>query len=53
MLEGHLVKMEMMEEKPPSREKQDRQSAGVLDEEDENRLLKPSTKKAFEVIVGH
>lgn len=50
MLEGHLVKMEMMEEKPPSREKQDRQSAGVLDEEDENRLLKPSTKKALEVM---
>jgi len=50
MLEGHLVKMDMMEEKPPSRERQDRQSAGVLDEEDENRLLKPSTKKALEVI---
>jgi len=51
MLEGHLIKSTMMdEEKTPSRERQDRQSAGVLDEDDENRLLKPSTKKALEVI---
>jgi len=38
--------------KLPSKERTEDQSAGVLEEEDENRLLKPNqTKKALEVIV--
>jgi len=51
MLEGHLIKSTVMDEKDvPSRKRQDEQSAGVLEEKDENRLLKPSTKKALEVM---
>jgi hypothetical protein len=50
MIEGHLMKLEMDEKDVPSRKIQDEQSAGVLDEKDDNRLLKPSTKKALEVI---
>lgn len=50
MLDGHLVKTEMDEKKVPSRKRQEEQSAGVLDAKDDNRLLKPSTKKALDVI---
>ena len=52
MIEGHLTKSNIvMDEKDiPSRKKQEEQSAGVLEEKDDNRLLKPSTKKALEVI---
>jgi hypothetical protein len=51
MFSGHIVKMEMDDEKEPNREKEDDESAGILDADDENRLLKPSTKKALEVIT--
>ena len=51
MLEGHLVKSNVMdEEEIPTREQQEDESAGILEEKDDNRLLKPSTKKALEVI---
>ena len=52
MFSGHIVKSEltMEEEKPPSRKRQEKQSAGVLEADDENRLLKPTTKKALEII---
>ena len=51
ILEGHLVKSSVMdEEEIPTREQQEDESAGILEEKDNNRLLKPSTKKALEVI---
>jgi len=52
MFSGHIVKSELTleEEKVPSRKKQENQSAGVLEADDENRLLKPTTKKALEII---
>ena len=47
MLEGHLIKSKVIdEEEIPNREQEEEESAGILDENDDNRLLKPSTKKA-------
>jgi len=51
MFDGHLVKRDVLDEKPPSRKRQDKQSAGILDADDDNRLLKPTTKKALEIIT--
>jgi len=52
LLDGHLRKQDVTNKKPPSRERQERQSAGVLDAEDENRLLKPDEKKkALSLII--
>lgn len=50
MVQGYLQKLEMDEKHPPSRKRQENQSAGVLDADDEKRLLKPSTKKAAEIF---
>tara|TARA_R110002033_G_scaffold35063_5_gene73054 strand:- start:936 stop:1934 length:999 start_codon:yes stop_codon:yes gene_type:complete len=48
MLQGHLVKMD---EEPANRKEQEEEAAGILDEDDEDRLLKPTTKKALEIIT--
>tara|TARA_B100000900_G_scaffold102355_1_gene84866 strand:- start:1980 stop:3443 length:1464 start_codon:yes stop_codon:yes gene_type:complete len=50
MFSGHIIKDDVLSQKPPSRKKQEKQSAGVLEADDENRLLKPTTKKALEII---
>jgi len=50
MFSGHIQKTDIDISKPPSRERQDKQSAGILDSKDDNRLLKPTTKKALEII---
>ena len=48
MLQGYLVKMD---EEGANRKEQEEESAGILDEDDEDRLLKPTTKKALEIIT--
>ena len=45
MIKGDLVKLEEEPEEEPE------ESAGILEEDDEERLLKPNTKKAFEIII--
>ena len=45
MIGGNLVKLDEEPEEEPE------ESAGILEEEDEERLLKPDTKKAFELII--
>ena len=51
LIEGHLMKFEDVEDAEPiSRERQERQSAKILEEDDKNRLLKPNTKKGLEII---
>ena len=51
MLQGYIKKLEMKEKKPPSRKRQEKQSAGVLDADDEKRILKPTTIKAAHVFA--
>ena len=48
MLQGYLVKMD---EEGANRKEQEEEAAGILDEDDEDRLLKPTTKKALEIIT--
>ncbi len=50
MFDGHIVKEGVLDQKPPSRKRQEKQSAGVLEADDDNRLLKPTTKKALDII---
>ena len=50
LFDGYLQKTDIEIAKPPSRKRQDKQSAGILDSKDDNRLLKPTTKKALEII---
>ena len=51
LIEGHLMKFEDVEDAEPiSRKRQEKQSAKILEADDENRLLKPNTKKGLELI---
>tara|TARA_R100000458_G_C8277267_1_gene252764 strand:- start:1758 stop:5576 length:3819 start_codon:yes stop_codon:yes gene_type:complete len=50
LIEGHLKKFADTDSKQPTREEQEEESAGILEEDDENRLLKPNTKKGLEII---
>jgi len=52
MIEGYLQKAEMDMPKKPTEEQMEEGSAGIIEEDDENRLLKPNMKKkALELMI--
>ena len=54
MIEGYLQKAEMDMPKKPTEEQMEEGSAGIIEEDDENILLKPNMKKkALESLYVH